>query len=101
MGDHGPVGFSAYATTDRPYDDGDVVQFDAIVSNIGNHYSPDTYKFTCPYNGLYLFNVNFVAYSNYQMTVKIVHEHNALLGADAQPDFYQAASASVVTECSE
>ena len=99
VGEHGAVGFSAYATSEEQCNDGDKIIFDAIVSNIGNHYNTDTYKFTCPYHGLYLFNVNIVAYHSNQMVVQIVHENTDLLGGYTYPDHYETGSATVVTEC--
>ena len=59
----------------------------------------DTSIFTCPYNGIYLFNVNIVAYNTYQMTAYIVHESNDLVGIWTLSDDFPAASATAVTEC--
>ena len=59
--DHAPVGFSTYATTSEQYSPGEVVVFSEVISNIGNRYDPNTSKFTCPYNGLYLFILNMNA----------------------------------------
>ena len=51
------VAFTAYATTFREYDNGDVIIFDHIITNVGNHFSAATNKFTCPRRGLYLFSL--------------------------------------------
>ena len=72
--------------------------FDGIDSNIGNH-NTDTSIFTCPYNGLYFFNVNIVAQDGYQMTVKIVREFRYIFGALSYFHGYSAASATTITEC--
>ena len=70
--DLGPVGFSAYANSSEVYDDGELVVFSGVISNIGNHYNPATSKFICPYNGLYLFSLNMNAYYYYNMYAEIV-----------------------------
>ena len=40
--DHAPVGFSAYATSSKQYDYEEIVEFSGVISNIGNHYDPNT-----------------------------------------------------------
>ena len=101
--DYAPVGFSAYATTSEQYYSGDLVVFSGVISNIGNHYDPNTSKFTCPYNGLYLFSLNMNAYSDYYMYAEIVRDDEYLVEAMAYNydslDYYPHASAFTITEC--
>ena len=100
--DHGPAGFSAYATAIEQYDYEEIVVFSGVISNIGNHYDPNTSKFTCPYNGLYLFSVNMNAYSINDMHAQIVRDDEYLLEAWAygyNDVYYSHASAFTIAEC--
>ena len=65
FGNNVPVGFSTYATLTQQCPYGDVIRFHVISSYNCNRYNTDTYRFTCPYNGLYPFNVHIVAYHNH------------------------------------
>ena len=97
-----PVGFGAYATRPEQYGANDVVKFTGVISNIGNHYNPNTSKFTCPCNGLYLFSVNMNAYQNAPMYIEIVRDHEYLVGAmaiNSNCDHFPYASAFTIVEC--
>ena len=52
-----PVGFSAFTTLERYYNDGDVVLFDGVSSNFGGYFNLETGIFVCPYWGVYWFSV--------------------------------------------
>lgn len=64
------VGFSAYATATRIYNDQELVLFDAIHTNYGEAYNPQLSVFQCPVSGYYLFFINVHA-QNYDMRPEI------------------------------
>ena len=50
------VGFSSYLTADLGISNGQKIRFDSTLYNYGNFYSTYSGIFTCPYDGVYLFN---------------------------------------------
>ena len=99
----GPVGFTAWANTGDPtaYDSSEIVVFDVVISNFGGHYNPDTSSFVCPFDGVYLVNVNVQAYYGEQVHVDIMRNDIILVEAfaDDQSGLLTQASNTVMTEC--
>lgn len=67
-GDSGRPGFTGTASSDtrdvkiafyvglkNPHEGYEVLRFDDVVTNVGNHYDPSTGKFTCQVSGIYYF----------------------------------------------
>ena len=63
------VAFTAYATAYRTYGHEDIIIFDRVITNIGNHYSVATDKFVCPRRCLYLFSL--ILYRHYDGTESV------------------------------
>lgn len=55
------VSFTAFPTETRDYNAGDVVQFDGLKANYGNHYDNENGIFVCPFSGYYLFTVSLTS----------------------------------------
>ena len=96
-----PIGFTAFATVTRNYDDEDIVLFDGIASNVGNTYNADSSIFICPKGGLYTFGISILTDLNDWMNVRLVVEQTSLvrLLVSTLPDDYNTGSTSTVTEC--
>ena len=43
----------------RYYAPNDIILFDSVITNTGNHYSGDKSTFVCPFNGVFSFSVPF------------------------------------------
>ena len=101
-----PVGFSAKATGDADveYVGGEIVMYDSVLSNFGDHYNSATSTFICPYDGIYLFNVNLQSFYTSRVDVVMFRNDIALSEAMAFNDGagtngYPTASSLVVTWC--
>ena len=94
-----PVAFSAYASVTTGYDDGAIVQFDSVVTNIGNNYNSDLSVFQCPSDGTYLFSVSFLSGETTAMEGSIVKDGSELLSSRADNDNDVQSSVVAVTEC--
>ena len=100
-----PVGFSANANTGAPttYSVGEIVVFDGLISNLGGHYNPASSTFTCPYDGVYMFNVNLRAYADDRIDAELYLNDSQLANMMAYADgttwLYAPASSLVITSC--
>ncbi|XP_036966567.1 complement C1q-like protein 2 isoform X2 [Acanthopagrus latus] len=57
-GDAGRAGYPSiafYVGLKNPHEGYEVLRFDDVVTNLGNHYDPTTGKFTCQVSGIYYF----------------------------------------------
>ena len=98
--DYPPVGFTAFTTSSQTPDNGMPVLFPSIISNIGDHYNDITSRFTCPYNGLYLFSLTIQAYGYIDAIADIMRENDFLVEVMALYDnYYAQASAFIIEEC--
>lgn len=52
-GEGGKIAF--YVGLKNPHEGYEVLRFDDVVTNVGNHYDPSTGKFTCQLSGIYYF----------------------------------------------
>ena len=94
------ITFSAYATAIRSYNDGQMVQFDSVVINMGAHYDPSTSVFTCPVSGYYLLSLHVRSIGDEVMYADIVTGGTVVAGVAADRD-YDSASNTVVVYCAE
>ena len=94
------VGFSAKLLGDRYISSGEVVSFNHVISNFGGHYSNETYTFTCPVHGVYMFSMTMTEHDQTHVRGILYRNDDALIRstADNGGDF-DSASATVVTEC--
>ena len=56
-----PVFFSVAASQEEPYEQGDIIKFHHVISNVNPGFpgwNPATNQFTCPYDGHYFFMAN-------------------------------------------
>ena len=98
------VGFTAYATTTRSYNQGDLVIFDGVVSNYGGHYQADESVFVCPYTGIYVFHVSVLTEpGTLSMHIDLVKDNTYIISAlaDNQTDEISSGSNTVVLQCDE
>ncbi|MCJ8732683.1 hypothetical protein PDJAM_G00214210 [Pangasius djambal] len=51
----GSVKIAFYVGLKNPHEGYEVLRFDDVVTNLGNHYDPSTGKFTCQVSGIYFF----------------------------------------------
>ncbi|XP_062974716.1 complement C1q-like protein 2 isoform X4 [Elgaria multicarinata webbii] len=61
----GPAAFSGpkiafYVGLKSPHEGYEVLKFDDVVTNLGNHYDPTTGKFTCQVRGIYFFTYHIL-----------------------------------------
>ncbi|XP_034417595.1 complement C1q-like protein 2 [Cyclopterus lumpus] len=54
-GDFGGAKIAFYVGLKTPHEGYEVLRFDDVVTNLGNHYDPTTGKFTCQVSGIYYF----------------------------------------------
>ena len=90
-------GFSAYASVIRNYNTDDVLLFDSVFYNNGNHYSPDTGVFVCPVDGMYLFATTLCAPRSGGMFAHIRMSGVKMAGSFSQD--YELSSNLVITSC--
>ena len=95
-----PIGFSAKRNNDirlYPYE---LVPFNDVLSNFGGHYSTETYSFTCPVRGVYIFSMAINQYSNSNLQAYLYRNNDELIRSYANGVGYRdSASATVITEC--
>ena len=94
-----PVAFSAYPTTTIDYDEGAIVQFDSIVTNIGDAYSEQLSVFQCPSDGIYLFSISLFTTVETFMSANIVKDGVVLLASRSDYTDSIQSSVVVVTDC--
>ena len=91
------AGFSAYASVTRNYNIDNVLLFDSVIYNNGNHYNPDTGVFVCPVDGMYLFALTLCASPD-----EVMYAHIRMSGvkiAGAYSRSYDLSSNLVVSNC--
>ena len=101
-----PVGFTASSNTgaNTTYQSGQIVIYNDVISNIGGHYNPDTSSFICPYDGVYMFDINVISY--YYHSAHIAVYRNVTLLSQTQAysygdihQLYPTSSTHVITPC--
>jgi hypothetical protein len=75
----GGVAFSAYVSTyETDLSKDHTIKFDRIVTNIGNHYNPNSGTFTAPQHGLYVFTWNLYCHGGGYIHSQVVVNSNAV-----------------------
>ena len=67
-----PSAFTVYPYQRRSYNTSQVVIFDQIASNIGDHYLSDNNSYIAPESGVYMFTISLTSYAGYRMQAEIV-----------------------------
>ena len=81
------VAFTSYASVPRYYDDQDIILFDSIITNIGNHYNAATSNFVCPFHGVYSISVSFYSGISGYLYIDIMRDDELIISgyADYEP----------------
>ena len=91
------AGFSAYASVSRNYNTDNVLLFDSVNYNNGNHYNPETGVFVCPVDGVYLFAMTLCAPHDEAMFAHIRISGVKMVGAYSRD--YELSSNLLVSSC--
>ena len=91
--------FTASIGSTHSYDTGDVIIFDQIVTNVGNHYHPNTSTYVCPLKGLYVFSVSVLNTVSNHMKVNLMRENTHLGSGYSHVGDHNQGALSVVAEC--
>ena len=95
------ITFRAFASTDRDYNKSDIVIFDVVKVDNGNHYNVTTSVFHCPVSGYYLFTVALLNRPAERMGSNIILDDEPLHKVYCiDSATYDQASTTVVTLCS-
>ena len=97
-----PVGFSAYAISDKSYGQYQSIEFTGIISDIGEHYDRLNSSFACPRRGVYLFSLHVLSWEGTYVYVDLMCDGEFIAEAMCNDGAYshdQATSLSVVIEC--
>ena len=100
--DNDYVAFTACASMNRYYEEDDIVLFDSVITNTGNHYSPNTSAFVCPYDGIFSFSVSFYSGFGKNLYLDIMRDDQQIIRglADDDDDYdLTHAVSTVVIEC--
>jgi hypothetical protein len=73
------VAFSAFAEADQAVNNTDTLRFTGITTNIGGHYNASTGEFTCPYHGIYNFNIVILTSIDYNMRIGVYKDTSLLI----------------------
>ena len=80
----GAVAFTVYASGSRFYEIGEVVTFDSVLTNEGEHYQTNSSFFICPKDGLYVFSVTVCGNTqSEEFQANIMRENEAYVTARA------------------
>ena len=96
-----PSAFTATIDQSYYYNDGDMVIFDVIVTNIGNNYQAGTSMYVCPRQGIYVFSLALFNHHAYYMKANLMCGDKNLATAWAfnANKHNNQGSVTVVTEC--
>ena len=95
------VAFTVYDLETHSLSRVSVIPFKNVKTNIGNHYNPSTYSFTCPVHGLYVFSVAIIT-KDYEIGVGIYKNtltNICLAYAHSSNGDYTMGYNSAVVEC--
>ena len=95
------MAFTARASEGRYYEEHDIVLFDSVITNTGNHYSSNIPAFVCPFDGVFSFSVSFYSGYYYEFYLDVMRDDEQVIRgyADFIDGEYTYASSTVVIEC--
>ena len=93
------MGFTAIASSDVVYNDGEIMLFDNIETNLGGFYDNSSSMFLCPYNGVYIFSISTRSYTNFYMYARIIHDNNPVAGTASDEVANDQGSVMAIIEC--
>ena len=96
------MGFSAYAIIDHTYSVYESIEFQGIISNIGEHYNIDKSSFTCPRRAVYMFSLNVQVQRGFYAYLDLMRDEEFIAEAMCNDQGYphdQTTSLLVVIEC--
>ena len=91
------IGFTAYATKSTNYNNGDVVMFEGVLTNIGQNYQNESGIFTCAQRGVYMFSWTLYTNTENRMGAELYVDNESLYLQTYTS--YHTQSMSVVVEC--
>ena len=95
------VSFTAYSKNNRNFDGNDIILFDSIISNPGEHFNEHTSSFVCPFDGIYFSSVTFHTGNSVSLHVDIMLDNMVIIRNYAFDfDWYTVGSSVVNFECS-
>ena len=100
-----PVGFSAYAASSATYSWIDFIQFNETLTNVGGAYNHTHSIFTCPYTGLYAFQVHLMTEPGDEAPARFMKNGYAQIGlrvddlSEQVDAMRNSASTSMIIEC--
>ena len=97
-----PIGFSAFAIDDQSASTYESIEFEGIISNIGDHYDSNSSSFTCPRRAVYMFSLNVLARNGYWVYLDLMRDDEFIAEAMCNDGSYshsQTTTMSVVIEC--
>ncbi|XP_062597509.1 complement C1q-like protein 3 [Saccostrea cucullata] len=66
------VAFTAKVSRDVTFGSHDIIKYDAVMTNLGKSYDPQTGIFTAPYDGLYSISCSLMAHYNNEVLLRVV-----------------------------
>ena len=94
------IGFSVRLSLNIDLVQYEVIPFEDVISDFGGHYNMNTYAFTCPVHGVYMFSMSISQVDRSQIQGVLYHNNVPVSRkvADAE-GFRDSASTTVVIEC--
>ena len=96
------VAFTVYASVQRFYEIGEIIIFDGVLTNEGNHYQTHSSFFICPKEGLYMFTTTICGgLDDEDFEAFLMKEAQSFTTARAHVDHLDQGIASAVMHCEE
>lgn len=90
------IGFSAAVSKDTNLGDNQAIQYDKVLTNIGNGYDKWSGHFTAPLKGLYFLSCTVMAVNGHSIAVMMVKNGQLMAYAYSNPSAYDTGAISVV-----
>ena len=83
---------------DYPATEGSIIQYDVVVTNLGNGYNTASGSFTALQHGYYVFTIFFQTRSGDNSDLAIMVNDNMVCSGDAPSDHYNQGTCSAIVE---